>query len=111
MGIRLLVVAALFCILTGCAKYRVTIADSDPTDIQHKEKTMHAYLWGAYKAPLVLEAECEGEGVNDVEIVDNLGYDLLSLITLGIWKPVDVRYRCKAPNGSGSTPLPVPNTQ
>ena len=111
MTFRILAVAALLCALASCAEYRVRVPDSDPTDTQYKEKTMHAYLWGTYKAPLVLSADCEGEGINDIGVVDNWGYDLIGVITLGFYKPIDIRYRCKAPGGSGSTTFPVPESE
>lgn len=67
---------------------------------------MNAYLWGYIMSPLVEPADCEG-GINDVIVDDNLGYDLISVITLGIWKPMSVRYRCKAAgSSSGSVTFP-----
>lgn len=104
--IRFLVAAALMCTAAGCAEYRLTIADSDPTDIHYQDVTMNAYFWGTLMSPQAQEAKCEGDGINDVVVVDNLGYDLVSLITLGIWKPISLRYRCLAPSGPPSVTLP-----
>ena len=86
----------LLCSLSGCATYRITVPDSDPLGNYHS-KTMHAYFWGLSMDPQVFSAECEGEGINDVQVVRNYGHDLISVITLGIWMPIDVRFRCKAP--------------
>ena len=102
---RSLVAAVLICTVGGCAEYRLRIADSDPTDSQYEDVTMHAYFWGSLMSPQVEEAKCE-DGINDATIVDNFGYDLIGVITLGIWKPISLRYRCLAPNGSTSVPLP-----
>ena len=104
---RSVVLLVLCCSMAGCAQYRITVPDSDPTDIQYRDARMHAYLWGSIMSPLVESAECEGEGINDVIVIDHLGYDLISVLTLGIWKPISVRYRCHAPGASGSV-VPFP---
>ena len=100
--------------LQACAEYRISVPDSDPfqpegQQSEYVEKTMNAWLWGNILDPQVLAAECEGEGINDV-VVDRAYYqDLISVLTLGIWMPFDVRFRCKAPATSGSVfPLPKP---
>lgn len=101
--LRSVVLLAFICGITGaCAHYRITVPDSDETDIQYQDAMMHAFLWGSIMSPLVEEADCEGEGINDTVTIDHLGYDLVSVISLGIWKPISVRYRCHAP-GAGST--------
>ncbi len=95
----LVISAILFLSMSGCASYRITIPSSDPTDIQYKEAGMNAYVWGWIKSPPEETANCE-QGINDVIVDDNLGYDLISVITLGIWKPISVRYSCKAASSS-----------
>lgn len=89
--------------VSGCASYRISIPNEDYTDIQHKEASMNAYLWGNIMSPLVEPADCEG-GINDVIVDDNLGYDFIGVITLGIWKPISIRYRCKAADRSSDSP-------
>ena len=38
------------------------------------------------------------------------GQDLAGVLTLGMWMPVDVRFRCKAPPTTGGV-IPVPPSQ
>jgi hypothetical protein len=98
----------------GCAEYRITVPDSDPIqlegqDSEYVERTMNAYLWGSMLDPQVLAAECQGEGINDLVVDRSWHQDLTSVLTLGIWMPFEVRYRCKAPPTSGSVfPVPKP---
>ena len=95
--------------VTGCAaKYRISIPDSDETDIQYQDATMNAYFWGTIMSPLVVQPKCEGEGINDVVVIDHFGYDLLGVLSLGAWKPISVRYRCKLP-GAGSPDVVFPD--
>ena len=100
--------------LQACAEYRISVPDSDPIQLEgqqdpYVEGTMNAYLWGSVLDPQVLAAECQGEGINDVIVDRSYHQDLISVLTLGIWMPFDVRFRCKAPATSGSVfPIPKP---
>lgn len=95
------VLAALLT-LQACAEYRISVPDSDPIQLEgqdspYVERSMNAYLWGSFLDPQLVAAECQGQGINDV-VVDRAYYqDLISVVTLGIWMPFDVRFRCKAP--------------
>jgi hypothetical protein len=101
-----LALAASLLLLSGCASYQVTVPDSDPIQLEGQDdpyvvKTMHAYFWGLVLDPQVLAADCQGQGINDVVIDRTLGHDVASVFTLGIWMPMDVRFRCKAPPTRG----------
>ena len=102
--------AILLLAISGCAHYRVEIPSDDSTETQgqYEEASMNAYLWGNYMDPLRVVAPCQDDGINDVVIDDNFGYDLISVLTLGIWKPMSVRFRCKAASSSGGT-VPFPS--
>ncbi|HEY7492844.1 MAG TPA: hypothetical protein VIH59_17245 [Candidatus Tectomicrobia bacterium] len=89
----LMLVVGLAC-TQGCATYRVTIPDSHPVDINYRGKTMHAFFWGISYDPEVWAADCGREAINDVQIKRNLLYDLVSVLTLGIWMPIEVNFRC-----------------
>jgi hypothetical protein len=82
----------------GCANYRLEIHDSDPTKPPYETEMLHAFLWGIWYNPQVLTAKCN-DGINDVVVKSNYLYDLVSVVTLGIWMPIEVDYRCKAPRG------------
>ncbi len=98
--------------VAGCASYQVTVPDSDPIQLEgqeaeYVERTMHGYFWGFVLDPQVLAADCQGQGINDVVVDRTLGHDLAGVFTLGIWMPMDVRFRCKAPpTRPGVIPLP-----
>jgi Bor protein len=102
-GVLAFVAGLLFA--QGCATYRVTIPDSDPQVQTYRGGSMQAYLWGIWYDPEVMAAECQGEGINDIVIKRNYLQDLASVLTLGIWMPATVHFRCKAPHGSGG-PFP-----
>jgi len=88
--------------LSGCANFQVTVPDSDPIQVkdqvsEYQKKTMHAFFWGLLLDPQVLAAECRGQGINDVVIHRTLAHDLAGVITMGLWMPTEVRFRCQAP--------------
>lgn len=98
-------------LLSGCASFQITIPDSDPIQLhgqqeEYAKETMHAFFWGLILDPQILSAECKGQGINDVAIDRTLIHDLAGVITLGIWMPTKVRYRCKTPATRGGM-LPV----
>ena len=87
--------------LQACANYRVELRSSGATKVEGEkgeyiEKTMHAYFWGLVMDPQRLAADCGGQGINNVFVDRSLAHDLASVLTLGIWMPLEVRFRCKA---------------
>lgn len=72
-----------------------------------KHKTLHAYAWGAIRQDLPVD-NCQlvnGQriGIEEIKIGTNFGYVLASALTLGIWIPLDVSWRCAKPPVSTGT--------
>ena len=89
--------------LSSCASFQVSVPDSDPIKTKgetagYQKKTMNAYFWGLALDPQVLAAECHGQAINDFVIYHTLAHDLAGVITLGLWMPTEVYFRCKAPS-------------
>jgi len=111
VGLVLCITSFIF--LTGCASFHITIPDSDPIRLAHQkdiyvEKNMHAFLWGLMLDPQLFSAECEGQGINDVVIDHNLAHSFAGVISLGLWMPTKVRFRCKAPPVRPGGVIPTP---
>jgi hypothetical protein len=101
--------------LSGCAEYHLTIPSSDPNQPEgqagaYQTETMNAYAWGLLLDPEVVGADKCRDGINDVFVDRNFGQDLASVVTLGLWMPAEVRYRCKAPGTRGGV-FPTEPTQ
>ena len=87
-------------IAQGCASYQLRMPDSDPGQETYEGGAMNAFFWGTNYDPQVMTAECpEGRGINDVVVKHNYLQALASVITLGIWMPTRVEFRCQAPGG------------
>ena len=98
--IRPIIVSLSLFGLTACAHYSVQAPEPNPAGQTHSV-TLTSYFWGAveqqHNAP-----ECDAtHSLDMVRVEDNLGYDFLSVITLGIVKPMKIEYRCSA----GQTPV------
>jgi hypothetical protein len=76
----------------GCYHYRITPARSVPADDGHSA-TMHSLFWGLVQSE-AREPECQGNGAAEVVATTNLGYTLLAVVTLGIWSPLELTWRC-----------------
>src|SRR5262245_29933060 len=105
---RRLAFSGVLLALAGCADYHLTVPDSDPIQLEGQKdpyvvRSANAYVWGLVLDPEVLPAECQGQGINDVFVKRNFGQDLASVVTLGLWMPAEVAYRCKAPPTRGGT--------
>ena len=85
----------------GCYHYRVIAPEPDPaTDYEHRR--VHAYLWGLLQSDDVEATDCLSNALDEVRITTNLGYAVVSVLTLGIWVPLEVQWRCaKEPSPNG----------
>jgi hypothetical protein len=100
------VVAAPF---GGCAQYKLRTPSDDPVETTaYTQVTSHAFFWGLVYDPEVQTVNSV-DGINDVIVEDNLGYDIISVITLGIWKPMTIKYRPRLPLGQQPVLFPVPD--
>ena len=87
----------------GCAEYQVRTPDSKPKVKTYIVETPHAYLWGLWSSPQVIAAKCGDDALNDVVIKRNFLHDLASVLTLGIWMPAEVQFRCRASRSDGGS--------
>ena len=88
--------------LGACSSYQVRLPDSDPFQPEgqaeeYESRIMHTYFWGLINKPKTFDAQCKGEALNDVVVESNYAMDLATVLTLGIWSPIEVKYRCRAP--------------
>lgn len=64
-------------------------------------KTLHAFLWGTVRQDLPIDkcqtADGARFGIEEVKVETGFGYVLGSAVTLGLWVPLRVGYRCAKP--------------
>jgi hypothetical protein len=81
--------------LAGCADYRLVVPEPNPaTEVERV--TMHAFLWG-FVGDTQPAHNCVANALDEVRVRTHYGYALVSVLTLGLWMPLDVEWRCGKP--------------
>jgi hypothetical protein len=87
----------VFC---SCYTYRVTTQAQAGTEAS-KPVTAHSFFWGLVQKPTEIHTPvCDSLGVNgvsEVTVKTNLGYAFITVVTLGIWSPMKVQWKCSKP--------------
>ena len=92
-----LAVAILF---SSCYSYKVATHAQAGTELS-KPVTAHAFFWGLIQKPAQIHTPiCDSlnvNGMSEVTVKTNFGYALITVISLGIWSPVKLQWRCSKP--------------
>ena len=88
----------------GCSTTTVSVANPDPvTEYRERNKTAHTFFWGLVQDPQTVVAEnCESNSLDNVRVSTNYGFALVTVLSLGIWSPLEVNWRCAEAPDSGS---------
>ena len=88
-------------LLGGCAMHRLVVANPNPTG-EPVTVDSNAFAFGALERRTV--AQCPTNLLDEVRVHQNLGQALATVLTLGLWMPARIEYRCaKVPTTVGST--------
>jgi hypothetical protein len=98
-------------LVQGCYHYRVSSAKFDPST-NYQKKRVDALFWGVGQkrnnAIDVVTTNCDNLNINkidEVKVTTNYGYALITVLTLGIWCPMQIEWKCAKPcDREGSIP-------
>ena len=89
--------------LQGCYHYRISSAHFDPST-SYSKKRVDSFMWGLVQKRNngidVVANNCDSLNVNsldEVRVSTNFGYALITVITLGIWSPLKLEWKCAKP--------------
>jgi hypothetical protein len=85
-------------VLQSCYHYHITTSGSDPGTNYHK-KTVSSFFWGLVQQNIVA-SNCDSLKINsldEVHVKNNFGYAVITVITLGIWSPMTIEWKCSKP--------------
>ncbi|MBI3218414.1 MAG: hypothetical protein HYZ44_02785 [Bacteroidetes bacterium] len=107
----MLVLLLTMTLTQGCYHYRVASAKFDPST-NYQKKRVDSFFWGAAQkrtnAIDVVTANCDSLNINkidEVRVTTNYGYALITVVTLGIWCPIQIEWKCAKPcEREGSIP-------
>jgi hypothetical protein len=95
---------ALVCsslLVQGCAYYRVVVPEPTPAT-DYETATMNAYLWGVIEDTQPTD-NCLSNALDEVRVRRTFPQALATVLTLGIWMPLEVQWKCaKPPQREGS---------
>ncbi|MBC7826673.1 MAG: hypothetical protein H7122_02920 [Chitinophagaceae bacterium] len=82
----------------SCYQYRVLNTNNDPAT-EYQKTIMWSYAWGLVNKPKDFHIpNCtNNNAVDEVLFKKNFGHTVLTLFTLGIVSPVEVKWRCHKP--------------
>jgi hypothetical protein len=93
--------------LGGCYHYRVSAPQVSDLSAVPVTETKWSLAWGLVQEEASdTSCACMNNGLKEITSSTNLGYALLSVVTLGIVVPMDVEYVCGKPPAGGPYPDP-----
>jgi hypothetical protein len=96
----LVVLLAICFLFSSCYTYRVATHAQGGTVVS-KTLTAHSFFWGIVQKPAQIHTPvCDSLkvlGMSEVTVKNNFGYALITVITLGIWCPMKLEWRCSVP--------------
>ena len=93
---RSLRVAVFLLLLAQPACYRNAVVAPPPDPVtEWRGQTVHSFFWGLVKSRDVVAGDCAPRtGLNMARNNSNFGFALLTVVTLGIWSPTRLEWRC-----------------
>jgi hypothetical protein len=92
---------ALTITLTLNSCYTTRVATQAQAGSEVSGKTVNSFFWGLIQNPKRVNTPiCDSLGVNglaEVTVKNNFGYSLITVVTLGIWSPTRVEWKCGKP--------------
>lgn len=97
LAVAVLLSAALS--FSSCITYRVQTQKLEGTE--YEERKVSSLFWGILQNPKVITTPvCDSlgaPGMSEVYIRRNFGHYLLSTVTLGIYNPAKLKWKCSKP--------------
>lgn len=96
----------------GCATYHVYqvggpggLEQGNQPMTEWESRNLNSFFWGLIRQDLPVENCALGDGtrtgIEEVKIEYQIQHTLASIVTLGIWRPMKVSWRCAKPQAAG----------
>jgi hypothetical protein len=96
---KLLLGLSITLIFSSC--YTARVATQAQAGSETSKQTVNFFLWGIIQSPKrITTPVCDALKVNgmaEVTVKNNFGYALITVVTLGIWSPTLIEWKCGKP--------------
>lgn len=101
-GRLVLPLAAL--LLTGCWYHRIEVSSPVTAATEYQSATYWSFLWGVWQREPQPD-NCNGQALKEVRVSSNLGFALITVVTVGLVAPERIAWKCaKATPVEGGIP-------
>jgi|GraSoiStandDraft_12_1057312.scaffolds.fasta_scaffold1080552_1 Bor protein len=92
--LRTTLLTAAIVVAAGCYHTRVFTNGQPATE--YTQKTAHSLFWGLVQQDVKppITNNCVSNAMQEVRVTTNFGYAFLTVVTLGIWSPMEIEWRC-----------------
>jgi hypothetical protein len=87
-----LVCLLIIMLFTQCSIYKITAKDTSFPENASKSKVVYGWLWGY--AQKIEPIDCQGNSIAKFTIKSNIGFQLISVLTLGMIAPIKIEWQC-----------------
>ena len=96
--VKKLFIVFLVLSVVGCYQYRVINTNNDPST-EYQKKIMWSYAWGLVNKPKDFHVpNCNNSNaIDELQFSKNFGQSLITIFSLGIASPVEVKWKCHKP--------------
>ena len=93
-------ISATMFLLSSCYSYRIATKAQAGTEITTVKA--NAYFWGLIQKPKdgIITPNCDALNINgmaEVQVKTNFGNAFITVVTLGIWCPMKITWKCGKP--------------
>ena len=92
LNLTAVLVVVLSC-TSSCYNYRITAPEPQPAS-PPQNLTVHSYFWGLLQQNVSAENCDISNALDEVTVSTNFGYAAVTVLSLGIWAPLDLNWRC-----------------
>jgi len=91
-------------LLTGCWYHRIEVSSPVTAATEYVSATYWSFAWGAWQRE-PQPTNCNGQALKEVRVSSNLGFALITVVTLGLVAPERIAWKCaKATPVEGGIP-------
>ena len=108
-GIAFSLILCSLILLSGCSTIHVYQAGNQQGRVEGNQpgtewtdgKRVNTFFWGALRQDVIIEECRQADGsrlnIEEIKIEKNFGSVIASILTLGLWEPVKISWKCAKP--------------